>query len=152
MRCATFGHSKRGVSEEETKRLTKLFVDLIQNGTTEFLNGFYGDFDIICAKIIRQLKREFPFIKLIGVTAYNEPKDATRNNEIKKTCDELEYPPLETVPKRFAITKRNEYMVDVADIIVFCVDVDFGGAYKTLEYAKTKNKEFINLGKLNQRP
>ena len=54
------------------------------------------------------------------------------------------YPPLEKVPRRFAISKRNEYMVNEADIVVAYVTHDWGGAAKTLAYARRKQKEIIN--------
>ena len=36
-------------------------------------------------------------------------------------------------------------MVDQADLIIAYVDHPYGGAYKTLEYAKKKQKNIINL-------
>ena len=55
------------------------------------------------------------------------------------------YPPIETVPPKFAITKRNEWMVSNADLIIAFVKHKYGGAYKTLTWAKRKNKKIINL-------
>ena len=42
--------------------------------------------------------------------------------------DGTTYPPLEENPKRFAITKRNEWMVEQADVVVAYVKHDWGGA------------------------
>jgi hypothetical protein len=50
--------------------------------------------------------------------------------------------------KRYAIIKRNEYMIDESDFIIFYVTHRFGGgAYRALEYAKRKNKQYINISK-----
>ena len=53
------------------------------------------------------------------------------------------YPPLENVPKRLAIIKRNEWMVDHADVIVAYVLHEWGGASTMLQYAVRKGKEII---------
>ena len=53
------------------------------------------------------------------------------------------YPPLENVPKRLAIIKRNEWMVDHSDVIVAYVLHEWGGANIMLQYATRKGKEVI---------
>lgn len=58
--------------------------------------------------------------------------------------DETVYPPLESVPKRFAISRRNEWMVQECDTIVAYVTHGWGGAAKTLEYARRKKKRIIS--------
>ncbi|MEG1529959.1 MAG: hypothetical protein RR405_06335, partial [Clostridia bacterium] len=55
-----------------------------------------------------------------------------------KLYDEIIYPELEEVPYKFAISKRNEWMVDNADLVIAFVNHHFGGAYSTLQYAKRK--------------
>ena len=57
--------------------------------------------------------------------------------------DETVYPPLESVPKRYAISRRNEWMVRESDIVVAYVIRGFGGAAKTLEFAQRKKKRII---------
>ena len=46
-----------------------------------------------------------------------------------------------------AISKRNEWMVDRADLIIAYIEHDYGGAYKTIRYAQRKNKSIIYLYK-----
>lgn len=51
--------------------------------------------------------------------------------------DKTVYPDIESVPRRFAILKRNKCMVDKSDFLISYVKHDLGsGAYKTLEYAE----------------
>ena len=57
------------------------------------------------------------------------------------------YPDLEGIPLKYAILKRNEWMVEKSDFIIAFVKMKFGGAYKALLHAKRKNKEFVNLTK-----
>lgn len=63
----------------------------------------------------------------------------------KKMYDESLYPPIEESLPRFAISKRNEWMVEQADVVVSGVDHDWGGAYTTLKYAKRKKKRIISV-------
>ena len=52
--------------------------------------------------------------------------------------------PLEKVPRRYAIVKRNEWMVDHSDTVVSYVTHGWGGAAKTLAYAKRRHKTILN--------
>lgn len=40
---------------------------------------------------------------------------------------------------------RNREMVDRADLIVCCIDHEYGGACQTIQYAQKQNKNIINL-------
>ena len=93
---------------------------------------------------MRELKKDFPNIELIFISPYLENKNLKVANEI---YDDTIYPPLETVPKKFAIIKRNEWMIDNCDILVAYVKYSWGGAEKTLNYAIRKKKPFINFAK-----
>lgn len=53
------------------------------------------------------------------------------------------YPPLESVPLRYAIVKRNQWMARTADILVACVLYDWGGAASMLRYAQQTGKKII---------
>ena len=47
---------------------------------------------------------------------------------------------------KFAITMRNEWMVDECDLVVGCIQHNSGGAYKAVKYAKKSGREVINIG------
>ena len=55
------------------------------------------------------------------------------------------YPPIENVPPKFAILKRNEWMMTNADLIIAYIKHDYGGAYKSLQVAKRRKKNIINI-------
>ena len=59
--------------------------------------------------------------------------------------DSIVYPPLEAVPLKFAIIKRNEWMIREADLVITYISHSFGGAYKSMRYAQRKKKRVINL-------
>ena len=63
-------------------------------------------------------------------------------------CDTSIYPPIENVPLKFAISKRNEWMMTNADIIIAFVNRGYGGAYKSLQAAKRRKKKIINICEL----
>ena len=44
-----------------------------------------------------------------------------------------------------AITKRNQSMIDRADLIVCYVEHESGGAYKAMKYAEKAEKKVINI-------
>ena len=118
--------------------LRKTVEDLILRGADEFLLGGYGGFDASAAFVVWELKKKYPSIRVTLVLAYlDQTVDASK-------YDGTLYPPLERVPRRYAIVKRNEYMVRVADIIVACVTHEWGGAARTLDYARRKRKVIIN--------
>ena len=55
------------------------------------------------------------------------------------------YPPLEHVPPRYAISHRNRWMVDQADVIIAYVTRSWGGAHAMLQYATKKGRPVFDL-------
>ena len=60
--------------------------------------------------------------------------------------DETVYPPLESVPRRYAILRRNEWMIQRCDVLVAYVTHGWGGAARTLAYARKKKKTILAYG------
>lgn len=112
--------------------------ELVLQGAEEFYLGGYGGFDHLSANVLRELKKTHPQIRLILVFPY------LNSSMLTEGYDETVYPPLESVPKRFAISRRNEWMVQECDTIVAYVTHGWGGAAKTLEYARRKKKRIIS--------
>ena len=109
--------------------------------------GGYGKFDELCAIACRELKRKYPFIELVYVTPYIS-ESAQRKIKDMIGCglyDSSLYPPIENAPPRFAIAKRNRWLISNADLVIAYVNHSFGGAYKTLKMAKGMNKRIINI-------
>jgi uncharacterized phage-like protein YoqJ len=132
-------------SDEEKEKLKQLLIEEIRkNPTCKFYLGGYGDFDSLCLRTLRELKTDFPDIELLFITPYID-KNYSKLEFAKYHYDDVIFPPLESVPRKFAILKRNEWMVDEADLVIAYVMYSWGGAAKTLEYAKRKKKTIINL-------
>ncbi len=112
MKITFCGHSKIYRTEEFSKWLDMILPSLIEGGADIFYLGGYGDFDNLAASAVRRQKAVYPDIESVLVLAYlNRDVDASR-------YDTITYPPLESVPSRFAILKRNEWMVSVSDVVV----------------------------------
>lgn len=140
MRITFCGHKEVWDREPVERWLKQVCGDLISQGANEFFLGGYGHFDYMCASFLRDLKKIHPQIRLILVLPY------LNSTMITDGYDETVYPPLETVPPRFAIVRRNEWMVRESDVVVAYVMRGFGGAAKTLEYARRKKKTIICYG------
>lgn len=87
----------------------------------------------------RKQKKRYPQIELVLVLAY------LKTRQDISYYDSTVYPPLEAVPRRFAISYRNRWMVESTDVIVAYVLHDWGGAATTLQYAKQKKKPIISF-------
>lgn len=128
------GHAEIAQSDNLRSWLISTIEPLILDGADTFYLGGYGSFDSLAATVLRELKKTYPHIQLVLVLAY-----LNRNTDTSG-YDSTLYPELEEVPPRFAISKRNERMVDLSDVVVAYVTHGWGGAAKTLEYAKRKRK------------
>ena len=139
------GHSKAIFSGEEKLLLKQLLIkEIRKNPTCKFYLGGYGCFDSLCLRTLRELKMDFPDIELLFITPYLD-KNYSKLELAKYYYDDAIFPPIENVPHKFAILKRNEWMVDEADLVIAYVMYSWGGAAKTLEYAKRKKVFIINI-------
>ena len=142
------GHSvitcQNDVKEAVTKEIKKHIIDI--KSVTFYLSG-YGDFDNICVEACKEIKRERSDIELVYVTPYMNLSEQSKIMSMQKCgyCDTSLYPPIENVPAKFAISKRNEWMATNADLVIAYVNHKYGGAYKTLQVAKRRKKKIVNI-------
>lgn len=129
------GHSEVYQSDIVRRWLISEVEAAIQDGAETFLLGGYGAFDTMAAGVVWEAKRLHPNIESVLVLPYLDKKvDASQ-------YDYTSYPPLEKVPRRFAIVKRNQWCVDQSDRLIAYVTHDWGGAASTLAYALRKGKD-----------
>lgn len=131
------GHSKLNGSDPVKQWLENTVEQLIQRGAVDFLLGGYGEFDHLSAKVVNSMKKDYP-----NITSYLVIPSLDRNFNNKLYTDSI-FPPLENVPPRFALSKRNQWMMDEADVVVAYVLHSWGGAATSLEYAIKKKREII---------
>ncbi len=142
------GHGQLPISNELKEQIQNTVKENISTAPVTFFCGGYGTFDFACAHIVKDLQVKYPHIRSVFVTPYRDERRIATFKELH-LYDEILYPGLENVPKRFAILVRNEYMVDHADLVIAYVEHEYGGAYKALTYAMRKKKRVINLSGKN---
>ncbi|MDY6367339.1 MAG: hypothetical protein SPL13_02335 [Clostridia bacterium] len=141
------GHGSINIEQSEINEIKDFLIGKIkQHPNVKFYLGGYGYFDHLVFSILRKLKKDFSNIELIFISPYLD-NSYSKLQIANKIYDGTIYPPLETVPKKFAILKRNEWMVDNCDLLVAYVKYPWGGARKTLDYAIRKKKSYINFAK-----
>ncbi len=138
MTVTFFGHGDTPDSIRDTLRI--ILIDLITNhGANTFYVGSNGNFDKIAKNALSDLGSVYPITYAV-VLEYMPTK--SNSGDPSPTI----YPEgLEAVPPRFAICKRNEWMINHSDIVITYVNRNFGGAAKYAKYAKIKKKNVINL-------
>lgn len=115
---------------------------LISDGIRCFYNGGMGAFDRLCARLIHNLKAEFPDIRQYLVIPY-----LSFHVDDAVLYDEILFPEiLERKTFQSAIPARNRYMVQQASHALCYVDHRWGGAAKTYEYAVRSGCKVIQLG------
>ena len=138
MICTFFGH--HSVTKQLEPTLRSALVDLIENhGVNRVYIGNHGGFDALVARVLKELSATYP-IEFYVVLAYL-PEKSDKNDALTIFPEGLE-----TVPKRFAISYRNKWMIERADYVVTYVDHEIGsGAAEFKALATRKNKIVLEL-------
>lgn len=134
-----FGH--KDILEDIKPALKQTITDLIKNNSVDtFYVGDKGDFDNIVRKTLKELKSDYPHIKYFVIPAY-----MPTNNDGKDTSDYLCPYVFENTPPKFAIIKRNKWMLSVSDFVITYVTHSIGGAAQFKELAERQGNMVINL-------
>ena len=143
-----FGH--RIIEDYNTveSKLYELLRIIMQkeNREVEFLVGRNGDFDLMAASVIRKLKKETgnENVFLTLVLPYETAELRNNTEAFESYYDSIEINEA-TRSYKYAIVARNRGMIDRADLVVFYVKNESGGAYQTLKYAEKNEKRIINI-------
>ena len=136
-----FGHKDTPKETEPTLRATLLDL-IINKNANVFYVGNNGNFDAMVRRQLKEFSVIYP-IKYNVVLAYL-PEARNADDDMSDTI----YPEgLEAVPKRFAISWRNKWMIKQSDIVVTYVKHSFGGAAQFKELAQKQGKMVIELSK-----
>ena len=137
-----FGHSKFLPNVIVENQILQLLEKIVGESKVEFYLGGYGNFDSFAYSCCKKYKQNHPNSTLVFVTPY---LSETYLKERESLYDKITYPNIEGKSLKYAISYRNEYMVDVSDFIISYVKHDYGGAYKAISSAKRKGKVIYNL-------
>lgn len=139
MICTFFGHKDTPKETEPTLRST--LINLIENSNADvFYIGNNGSFDMMVRRQLEELSHIYPIAYSV-VLAYL-PTEKNKYDNLTNTI----YPEgLENIPKRFAISYRNKWMIQQSDIVITYVTHSFGGAAQFKEMAIKQKKKVIEL-------
>lgn len=137
--CCFFGH--RDTPNSIESKLEQTIIDLIENKSVDtFYVGNQGGFDALVRSTLKKLKQKYPHINYAVVLAYMPTKKNGRD------YSDTIYPDgLENVPRKFAIDRRNKWLIDNSDYVVVYISRSYGGAAKFYELAVKRKKNVINL-------
>ena len=139
MTVTFFGHKDTPKEIEPTLRTT--LVDLIENhDATKFYVGNNGNFDTMVRRQLENLSQTYSITYNI-VLAYIPTKKSEYDDYTNTILPEG----IETVPKRFAISYRNKWMLEQSDVVVTYVTHSFGGAWQFKAMAERQGKTVIEL-------
>lgn len=132
-----FGHRDTPKRIEPTLRLA--LVDLIEKKNSNlFYVGNQGNFDAMVRRQLEDLAQTYPITYKIVLAYMPGKNDAPDEHTVLPEG-------LETVPRRFAISRRNKWMLDQADTVVTYVTHPSSGAHQMKETAIEKGKTVIEL-------
>ncbi len=146
-----FGHREIDRFREVERQVESLVLKLIdEKDYVDFLVGRNVEFDQIAATTVRRVKEYYRGnSSLIWVMPY----ETAEYRENKKAYDQY-YDEVETCPEsdgsfpKAAYQIRNRSMVDRSDLVIFYVTHTHGGAFQTMQYAKSIGKSCINISDL----
>ena len=140
MICTFFGH--RDTPTSIRCEIKKAILKLIKNGISEFYVGNNGSFDFLTQSVLIELLNEGNKINCFIVLS--------RLNELA-LCGQQDFTvfpeEIEGVMKKFAISKRNEYLIKKSNMVICYVNNTFSNCHKWIEKARKKWRTIINLAK-----
>ncbi len=139
--CTFFGH--RECYGLDVGALQTAIENLILEGVDTFYVGHQGGFDSIVFTCLQSIKRRYPQITFSVVLAYMP----TQRAEYDLYADCSIYPEgLELCHPKFAIERRNNWMIEQSDYCICYITHTWGGAYKFAHMAKAQGLSIVNLG------
>ena len=139
MVCTFFGH--RDCAELDKAYVYKAVEDAIQEGADVFLVGHQGRFDRMVYACLRQLRKNYPQIE-VNVVLSRLPENG---DESIDKADTVFPEAVDNGLPRFAIDRRNRWMLRRADMVICYVKHSWGGAYKYVSLAVKQGKTVRNI-------
>ena len=139
--CTFFGH--RECPDSIKIQLRDVLINLITNHDVDmFYVGNQGRFDAIVRGVLRELKKEYPQINYAVVLAHMPGKQT----EYDDYTDTMLPEGIEAVHPCYAISWRNNWMLQQSDYVVTYITHSWGGAAKFAARAKCQGKCIYSLG------
>ena len=136
--CFFIGHHDAGTE------LLPVMKDAIERhiteyGVVEFCVGHYGNFDRMATRLLTEAKVNHPEISIHLLTPYHPIE---RPLDVPEGFDATFYPPgMESVPRQYAISKANRYMIQNSTHLIAYAYHTLGGAGKLVKSARVLEKK-----------
>ena len=140
--CTFIGHKECSEHIKQTLYTTVEYLIAEKNVDT-FYVGTHGRFDRFAYEVLCELEGKYK-IDMFVVLAYLNQNKKYVYYDLKKT---IFSDVLEKTPLRFAISKRDLYMIGKAQYMISCIDNTFSNAFSFVREAIRKKRIVINLGK-----
>ena len=142
MTCSFFGH--RTVPKEVEPILRSALIDLIEkHDVYSFYIGNHGRFDGMVRRILKDLSQTYPITYHVVLAYIPGAKEMCTPYDESET---LLPDGIESVPRRFAISYRNKWMIKRSDYVVTYVTTHIAsGAAQFKELAEKQGKNVINI-------
>ncbi len=141
-RCFLIGHRDAG-RELLPALVEAVELHITQYGVTEFFVGHFGAFDTLAGQAVAQVKTKYPQVGLAMLLPYHP---AERPVTLPDGFDGSFYPFEDRTPRRYAIVKANQYMVNHVDFLIAYVWHPASNSRNLVEYAERRGIPVTNLG------
>ena len=119
-------------------------MEAASHGFNTFIVGMAEGFDMLAAEAVIAVKKEVRDIRLVAVEPFDDSrKRSGRYQEIIASANDVVTLPDEYSHGTYYV--RNEYMVDNSSLLICYYDGRYGGTEYTVDYAKKKGVQVINL-------
>lgn len=153
------GHRKIERTQELLERLQNILLNLIENGTVNFIFGDHSEFDRLCYESVTKLKENHHGIKRIHFRCNYENANDYTMRLLTKGYEESICPKGVGNAGKASYVERNQAMIRESDVCVFYYNENYlpdrkekafpdrrqkSGTAIAYCYAKGKNKTVIN--------
>ncbi len=142
--CTFFGH--RECFGLDVSALKSAIEGLIGKGVDAFYVGNQGQFDGMVFSCLKELEKAYPHIAICVVLAY---LPAGKPEDDPYAAYSIYPEGLERCPRKFAIERRNRWMIEGSDYCICYITHSWGSAYQFFKLAKRKGLVVVNLGNEN---
>lgn len=138
--CSFFGH--RDCPSDLKPLLKNVILDLMAtHGVDMFYVGHQGGFDALVRGVLRELEQERSEVRYAVVLAYMPSEHSVSFG----LPDAILPEGIELVHPRYAISWRNNWMLQQSDFVVAYVSHSWGGATQYVQKAIRSGKTVVNL-------
>lgn len=130
------------------KKLDKLLKLCIKQGFKVFISGVALGFDTYACDSVLKLKKKNPDIELIlAIPCKNQAEHWSEQDKVRYENILLKANPVYVSTQYYkgCFIKRNQFMVDRADLVIACCNGQSGGTMSTIDYAIKKHKNILIL-------